>query len=214
MTTRHRNGSRALVTLLTSAVIACAAPQQAPDAVDGAAGSPPTVAQSDHSQAAGESIYALDVALVDQAGRRLRLPDLRGRPMVAAMIYTTCTSVCPRVTEDMKTIERQLGPDDRRGVAFALFSLDPGRDTPAALTRFAGEHGLDLERWTLMAATEDGVRDLAAVLGVRYRTEASGDIAHSATIVVIDSDGVVRHRQEGLSANQDELLQALRRSRP
>jgi len=179
----------------------------------GAAVASESTATADSGPSGGESIYALDLTLIDDTGGSLRLADLRGRTIVAAMMYATCTTVCPRVTADMKAIERQLGATDKADVTFALFSLDPGRDTPAVMRRFADEHGLDASRWRLFAASEDGVRDLAAVLGVKYAREADGEIAHSAMIFVIDRHGVVRHRQVGLSESSREIAEALARAR-
>ncbi len=141
---------------------------------------------------AGSSIYDLRVPLVDSAWRARTLADLRGRTVVAAMIYTNCTTVCPGIIEEMKAVERRLPDHGRAGATFALFSLDPGRDTPAALQRFAAERRLDPARWHMFATPEEGVRTLAAVLGVKYAREPSGAIAHSATIVIIGPDGVVR----------------------
>jgi protein SCO1/2 len=161
----------------------------------------------------GGSIYDLDLALVDSNGSASHLTDLRGQTLVAAMMYSSCNSVCPRVTEDMKTIEKQLSARDRRGVTFVLFSLDPGRDTPMALRRFGTEHGLDPSGWRLFATSEENVRDLAAVLGVKYKREENGDIAHSAMIFVIDRNGIVQHRQIGLAENQRDLVAALARAR-
>lgn len=157
----------------------------------------------------GQTIYDLDLQLTDQDGRTLALADLRGRVLVASMIYSSCTSVCPRVTEDMKGVEKQLSGQDRKDVGFVLFSLDPGRDTPAALRRFAAERALDPSRWRLFASSEDGVRDLSAVLGMKYKAEDNGEIAHSAMIFVIDREGVVRHRQLGLNPDPHELTSAL-----
>lgn len=173
----------------------------------------PPRASSTGPEAAGSSsghtIYDLDLQLTDQDGRTLALADLRGRVLVAAMIYSSCTSVCPRVTQDMKGVEKQLSGQDRKDVGFVLFSLDPGRDTPAALRRFAVEHALDPSRWRLFASSEDGVRDLSAVLGMKYKAEDNGEIAHSAMIFVIDREGVVRHRQLGLNPDPHELTAAL-----
>jgi protein SCO1 len=208
MRPRNGIGRVALLALLTSTPTACS---RSPATPQTAAATAHVAAEAVPDE--GGSIYVLDLALVDQTGHALHLADLRGRAVVAAMVYTTCTSVCPRLTADLKVIERQLAPADKAGVTFALFSLDPGRDTPAALTRFAGEHGLDPARWRLLAASEDGVRELAAVFGVRYKREGSGDIAHSAMIVVIDREGVVRHRQMGLGADQAALVAAVRRAR-
>ena len=158
------------------------------------------------------SIFDLDLALVDQEGRQLRLADLRGTVMLAAMVYTSCDSVCIMVTEQMKAIERQLaGVDDH--VRYTLFSLDPGRDTPEAMRAFARTQQLDTARWRLLAASEDDVRTLAAVLGVRYQLEENGEIAHSAMIFVIDGEGVVRHRQVGVGPDGGALVAAVRRAR-
>lgn len=161
---------------------------------------------------AGASIFDLELPLIDHEGTKLTLADLGGHVMLAAMVYTSCTSVCVLVTEDMKAIERQLsGTDD--GVRFVLFSLDPGRDTPAAMRQFAANQRLDTTRWRLVAASEDGVRDLAAVLDVKYRAEEDGEIAHSAMIFVIDREGVVRHRQLGVGRDAEPLKAALAQAR-
>lgn len=162
--------------------------------------------------AEGESIFGLDLTLVDQEGHALRLADLRGHVLLAAMVYTSCTSVCLMVTEQMKAIEHRLaGVDDE--VKYVLFSLDPGRDTPEAMRGFLRAHTLDASRWRLLAASEDGVRDLAVVLGVKYRPEEDGEIAHSAMIFVIDQAGVVRHRQVGVGKDSNELVAAVRKAR-
>lgn len=184
------------------AIGACRHDQTAPAS---AATSPPARGTA----AEGESIYDLDLGLTDQDGRISTLADLRGRTLVAAMIYSSCTSVCPRITQDMKGIEKQLSARNRPDVGFVLFSLDPGRDTPGALRQFAAAHALSSSRWRLFAASEDGVRDLAAVLGVKYRAEEGGEIAHSAMIFVIDRNGVIRHRQVGLNQDASGLLSAL-----
>ena len=156
------------------------------------------------------SLYDLDLTLRDQQGRTVRLEDLRGRTHVAAMFFTACQSVCPRITEDLKAIERGLPPALRDRTSFVLFSLDPGHDTPDALREFARAHRLDPAHWTLLAAPEDGVRDLSAVLGVRYRLDEGGELAHSALIVVIDPRGSIVHRQIGLGNRPDELIEAVR----
>jgi protein SCO1/2 len=158
------------------------------------------------------SIFDLDLALVDQDGTTLALRDLAGRPVVAAMVYTSCTDVCILVTEQMKAIERQLTGVDR-DVRFVLFSLDPGRDSPAAMREFARAQQLDTSRWRLMASDAEGVRDLAAALGVRYRPADDGEIAHSAMIFVIDAAGIVRYRQAGVAGDGQALAAAVKRTR-
>lgn len=156
----------------------------------------------------GASIFALDVALTDQEGSSIRLADLAGHPAIVTMGYTSCTSICPGVVDEMKAIERGLGAR-AADVRFVMLSLDPARDSPQALRTFARERHLDLTRWRLLAASEDDVRDLAAVLGVRYAPAASDEIVHSGVIVALDSRGVVRYRQVGAGQDPKALLDAI-----
>lgn len=164
----------------------------------------------DTSRAAPPSLFELTFALTDADGRERHLAEFRGRPFVASMIYTHCTSVCPRITADLQALDRALPPDVRARTRFLLFSLDPERDTPAALRAFAAERGLDPDRWTLLAARPDDMRTLAAVLDVRFRPDGAGEIAHSAVIVVADRDGVIRRRQAGLTGDAAPLVASVR----
>lgn len=177
--------------------------------------STPANAKSATSTAAndGASLFAFDQPLTDQDGRTVALRDLGGHVLVASMVYASCTSICPRVTSDIQAIERSLTDDVRADVRFVLLSLDPARDTPEAWRRFGLEHRLDSSRWRLLSPTEDGVRDLTAILGVKSAPEANGEIAHTAVIVVLDRLGVVVHRQVGLGQGSTEIAAAVTRAR-
>ena len=153
----------------------------------------------------------LEVEVMDRGptGRERHLSEFRGTPFVATMVYTRCTSVCPRVTADLQRVERALPPAVRARARFLLFSLDPEHDTPEALAGFAQRHGLDPERWTMLATRPEDLRTLAAVLEVRFRPDTGGEIAHSATFVVVDGAGVVRRRQQGVTEDVGELVAAV-----
>lgn len=101
---------------------------------------------------------------------------------------------------------------ERARTPFVLFSLDPERDTLEAFRRFAAEHALAHSRWILLAAAPEDMRTLAAVLGMRFRPEVDGEIAHSAVIAVVDSGGIVRHMELGLQKDMAPLVSAIERS--
>jgi protein SCO1/2 len=157
----------------------------------------------------GMSIYNLNGRWMTQDGVAEPLSSLHGKLVVAAMIFTHCRDVCPLIAERMQEVERKLPARKRESVRFVLFSLDWTRDTPEQLRRFASQHGLDRNNWTLFHGNESAVRALAAALGVSFYRAANGDYQHSIAIFVLDREGVMRSEQGDLEKPQLHLLAAL-----
>jgi protein SCO1/2 len=187
-------GTRTLPLALAFALAACSGEPVAP-AYDASAPLPDA------------SLYHVEAAWTSDAGTPAALAGLRGAPVVLAMGYTSCGYACPMIVQDMKKIASRL-PEGTRA-HYVLVSMDPERDTPEALRAFRGAHDLG-DDWTLLTGSPGDVRTLAALLGVRYRPEAGGAIAHSNVITVLDRDGVVAAQQEGLGSDPSAAVAALR----
>lgn len=186
-----------LLPLLAAALLAPAACGRAPARVEPAARELPAAVQA-------FSVYDLETRWTDQAGRERTLASLSGRVQVVAMVYTTCAHTCPMIIAELKRLEAGLRPEG--GAGFVLVSLDPERDTPARLAEFAASTRLDPAAWTLFTGSEDGVRELAALLGIRYRAEADGEFSHANTYLVLDAEGRIVHRQDGLGGGTGPVL--------
>ncbi|HEY0020234.1 MAG TPA: SCO family protein [Longimicrobium sp.] len=156
------------------------------------------------------SVYDLEARWRDQEGRDRGLASLRGKTQVVAMVYTTCTHTCPAIVAELKRLEAALPAGERAKVGFVLVSLDPARDTPAQLKAFATSMRLDPAAWTLLTGGEDAVRELAAVLGIRYRAETDAQISHSNTYLVLDTAGRMVHRQDGVGSGTGPALARIR----
>jgi protein SCO1/2 len=165
----------------------------------------------DVGEPATDSLYNLKAPFTDQAGRRVKLGDLEGSVVVMAMVYASCEGACPILVSDVQRIERQLPDDVRAKVRFVLVTFDPKRDTPAQLARYAKARGLSSPRWTLLTSDDDTVRELAALLGMRYRRLENGDFVHSNLITVLDARGVIAHRVVGLGQEPGEAVKAISR---
>jgi protein SCO1/2 len=152
----------------------------------------------------GQSIYQVRTAWTDTDGKPVQLRSLRGKPVALAMVYTNCTTACPLILAKLKGIESALSPEARGRVWFALFSFDSERDRPEVLKKFASAHDLDPSRWRLYHGDRAAVRELAMVLGIRYKRDARGDFDHSNVISVLDREGVIRHQQLGLGQDPTE----------
>ena len=59
-----------------------------------------------------------------------------GRAVVLNFIFTSCSSICPLVSQTFAEFQRRLGPEGR-GVHLMSISIDPEQDTPARLAAYA-----------------------------------------------------------------------------
>jgi protein SCO1/2 len=157
----------------------------------------------------GESIYQLHADLTDQNGKHTTLAAQRGHPTLITMFYASCQSICPVLATTLQRMEGELTPAERARLRVTMISFDPERDTVQALAKFAKAHGVDGDRWRLARASGDTVRDIAAALGIRYRPLPDGTFSHSATIILLDADGVIRARTENLQQLDKPFMQTL-----
>lgn len=152
------------------------------------------------------SLYQVDAAWTTDAEAQTTLADLRGTTVVMTMGYTSCGYACPMLVQEMKGIARLL--PEGSPVHFVLVSMDPERDTAERLRQFREAHGLEGD-WTLLVGQASDVRTLAALLEIRYRNDEDGAISHSNVITVLDRDGVIAARQEGLGADPASTVAAI-----
>lgn len=138
------------------------------------------------AQPSGASVYNLPSRWTDQNGQVLRLRDFSGRKTVVAMGYTSCPDICPLIIANMAAIEKAA---QGRNLRFVFVTLDGKVDTPEKLKAYADAHGLDPASWTLLNGDDKAVRDLAAVLGVRYKSNGEGGFDHSAVLTLLDEGG-------------------------
>jgi protein SCO1/2 len=185
----------------------------------GVAVAPPAAAQGHRHEAMeaapprGDSVYALSASLVDQRGRAVGLDLFRGHPVLISMFYASCPDACPLLIADLQRMERELPLRIKADLRIVLVSLDPERDTPDALQALARARRVDESRWRLLRAPEDTVRDIAALLGVKYRRLPDGSFNHSSVITLLDPDGAIVVRDDAMGGPHEALLRGLRGGR-
>ena len=160
-----------------------------------------------------DSVYQLQAQMVDQAGQAQPWRAQRGKPRLVSMFYTSCPFMCPLIVESGKAIERQLTPAEQDRIGITLISMDPRRDTPKALAAVVAKRKLDTRRWTLASPRQDDVRQIAGVLGVRYRQLADGEFNHTSALVLLDAEGRVLARTEKMGSQPDpEFVASVRKA--
>lgn len=173
------------------------------------AGSPPSTA-TPAAALPGDSVYQLQVDLVDQHGQTVPLSVFAGHPVIVSMFYASCPMACPMLISDVKALEASMTEAERASVRVLLVSLDPAADTPEVLRKVVEQHGLDDKRWRLASPPPARVRDIAAVLGISYQAVEGGELHHSSILTLVDPQGRPVARLEGLRQSPEPLLRALR----
>lgn len=142
-----------------------------------------------------------EFTLTDQDGQPFALASMKGKVWVAGFMFTTCPSICPKISRAMLDLQQRYA---RNGVDVELvsFTVDPDNDTPAVLQRYAENLGADQTRWRFVTGP---VHDVEALIVGGFKTAIERgkrptgggpvtmyDIAHSEQLVLIDGDGGVR----------------------
>ncbi len=132
-----------------------------------------------------------DFRLTRPDGTALTLADWRGHWTLVFLGYTNCPDVCPTTLATLREVWTKLGDGPlRQHVRVDFISVDPKRDTPDQLTRYAAFFSPDFIAAT--GSDEELIR-LSRSLGLLFvrQDEGKGSYAvdHSASIVIIDPDG-------------------------
>lgn len=158
-----------------------------------------------------DSVYQLPLQLTDQSGKTSDWRTRRGKPQLVSMFYTSCQYICPLIVDSGKAVEKSLTPEQRQKLGILLVSMDPQRDTPAALQSIVEKRHLDTARWTLASPPASDVRAAAGVLGIRYRQLADGEFNHTSALVLLDADGRILARTEQVGSKPDpDFIAAVR----
>jgi protein SCO1/2 len=129
-------------------------------------------------------------ALTDQDGKRLSDQDLRGKPWVAAFIFTGCADTCPMMSKKMSNLQTMITAKD---VKLVSFTVDPDRDTPAVLKQYAARFNADTTRWKFVTGTAQQMKDVAYGMGIAVQPPDGNDpLLHSQHFLLIDGKGQVR----------------------
>lgn len=164
-----------------------------------------------HGRGAGTTTDALPAlgevpafALTDAAGSPLDRDDLLGKVWIANVFFTSCQSICPTITRNLRKLQSDVGVYTQ----FDLLSVtvDPETDTPSVLATFAAEYGADTNRWHFATAAPEVVQTLF-VDGL-HLGEAGEPANHSSYVVLVDRACQIRGYYDGLDAEALRRLAA------
>jgi cytochrome oxidase Cu insertion factor (SCO1/SenC/PrrC family) len=125
--------------------------------------------------------YFTNLELISQDGERLRFYDdvLKDNVVVVSFIFTNCQGACPLMTRNLTMIRDMLPDHLGKRIRFVSMSLDPVRDTPAAMKEFAQTHRADQDGWLFLTGEPENVNTVVSRLG-QYTEDLE---AHSTLLI-------------------------------
>ncbi len=156
-------------------------------------------------QFSADSLYQLQSQWKTNLDNRFVFGSQKGQTNIVSMFYTTCTAVCPVLVQNLKRIERHLANVGIPKPHFILVTFDPVRDTEKILNRYAKQHVLTPDGWTLLRGSEEDTLELSVLLGMKYRADGSSGFSHSNIISVLDEDGKIIHQHIGIKLSDADI---------
>jgi len=160
------------------------------------------VSEQDVSVAGLVPALALNMTDV-QTDKPVSASDFQGKVTLLYFGYTNCPDVCPATLYNVDRILRGLGPAAAK-VQLIFVTVDPDRDTPAALAQYTSLFGPNIIGLR-------GNADQLFALARRYRVVFSVTkkpvyaVTHSAAIYVFDAAGNAQFLIAGLDTTAPDI---------
>ncbi|WP_100404894.1 SCO family protein [Bacillus solitudinis] len=151
---------------------------------------------------------------INQDNEPFGTAQLAGEYWLATMIFTNCPSVCPTMIPNMRNLQHSMIEEDV-DLQFVTFTIDPERDTPDLLKAYGTNIGADFDSWNFLTGyTSDEIATFAmdAFKSPVQYVEEDDDFLHSTSFFLVNPEGKVIRKYDGLKSNQEEFIKDLKQT--
>lgn len=147
--------------------------------------------------------------LKNQFGNEVGLDDWGEKIIVVDFFFTSCPSICPTLTRNLKRLQTAFKKTDTI-VRFVSFSIDPERDSVPKLKAYGDKFQIDHDSWWLLTGPKKEIYDIA-LNEFKASVASNGNIdtgfVHTEKIFLLDKEHVVRGWYNGLdSVHLDQVI--------
>jgi protein SCO1/2 len=139
-----------------------------------------------------------DFSFTNQNGKKITQKDYEGKIYVADFFFTTCGSICPKMTNNMVWLQTQL--KDNPKVLLLSHSVTPDIDNVTVLKKYALEKGVIDSKWNLVTGNKKDIYFIARKSYLAVKTGKPSemyDMVHTENFVLVDSKRRVRGFYDG-----------------
>jgi len=148
-----------------------------------------------------------DWAFTNQNGKKVTQDDYKGKIYVADFFFTTCTSICPIMSDNMVWIQEKIKnyPD----VMLLSHTVMPDIDTPEVLKKYATERNIDDKKWNLVTGNKKDIYYLARKSYLAVKTGDPSelyDMVHTENFILVDKKQRIRGFYDGTDQKEIKKL--------
>ena len=148
-------------------------------------------------------------SLIDQEGKIVTEKNFEGKIYVADFFFTTCQSICPKMSGQMQRLSEEFASDN--DLKFISHTVYPEVDSIPLLKAYADEYGANREKWALVTGDKKQIYDLARKSYFAVTTEGDGgegDFIHTENFVLVDKEKRLRGFYDGTNPEEiDQLIE-------
>jgi protein SCO1/2 len=142
-------------------------------------------------------------SFTNQNGKTITQEDYKGKVYVADFFFTTCQTICPKMTTNMVWLQDKV--KDMPNVMLLSHSVTPDIDSVPVLKAYAKEKGVIDSKWNLVTGNKKDIYHIARKSYLAVKTSSSSemyDMVHTENFVLIDQKGRIRGFYNGLLLNK------------
>jgi len=133
--------------------------------------------------------------LTDQLGEAVELAALRGRPVLITGVYAHCTTACPTILLELRTLLDQLPAAALEELQVVAISLDPERDTTEVMAAVARAYNFTHPQFRFVNGEPEAQREILKRYQFgAYLNERTGVIEHANLFILVDAEGRIAYR--------------------
>ncbi len=145
----------------------------------------------------GKAKKVPEFAFLDQDSILITNHDYKGKVYIVDFFFTSCPTICPKMTRNLLYLQDQLKDVGNFGIA--SFTINPKYDTPGRLKRYAENYKVTNPDWHFLTGDRDDIYALANTGFNIYAAEnpdVPGGFEHNGYFALIDQEGYIRSRYD------------------
>ena len=149
----------------------------------------------------------IDYHFQNQKNEIKTFKDWKNKILVADFFFTTCPTICPKMTRSLSQVASQFNNDTK--VQLLSFTVDPQHDSAAKLLSYAQNMDAIYSNWDFLTGEKKSIYRLARKEFFVTATDGDGgpqDFIHSDKVMLVDKQNNIRGYYDGTSQKEIQQL--------